>query len=189
MNILLLIQNNAMKNAFNSLNTLSFLKSTDLSRKKLPFFALTDLKGKAFTSQKLDSELALLILFSPADCAVCLQEARKWQQIQQHFPIEKLKIIGIADNTTQSELQRFAHAMGLTFPILLDKKSYLKNELNIKESPVKILVDRKNEIIFIQKTSNSLDAQELSIHQLINIIKNRLSHSLESLIPEGGEKK
>jgi len=83
----------------------------------------------------------LLFVFEPTDCSPCLEDLAALNELHGRIPPQQLQIVGIASNTSLSELRRLVDAYGVRFPVLLDEASTATGLLGLKETPWKILLD------------------------------------------------
>jgi len=84
----------------------------------------------------------LLILFSPTDCALCLQESRIWNDLAMtRRPDDRLDVVGIVDHTTVTEMKPVLRQLALKFPVYVDESSVIRQMLAAEATPVKVLID------------------------------------------------
>lgn len=112
----------------------------------MPSFVLSNLDGEYIKSSDVikNSKFTLFIFFSLYDCVACLSERSLWQQIYEEMHIN---VIGVARHANIEELKGWTKNSGLTFPILYDKDSIITAELEIFETPLKLLVNNQGKII------------------------------------------
>jgi len=140
-----------------------------LKLNSIPEFQLQDLEGKIFNSNDLRNyAYSLLIFFSPGDCASCLVEKDLWNRIYKE---NKVKIVGIARHTDLRELKDWVKNSEIFFQVLFDENSRLMESLGIKQTPVKILIDRHGKVLLVDRVRITQYQQEMFLKRLDKIIK------------------
>lgn len=134
-----------------------------------PGASLLDLKRK-YLGKAAQSEFSLFIFFSPTDCPACLSEASIWQRLHVDGQRLNLQVIGVMNHPHKLEGEQFLKNLGITFPVLFDNTSLLKNKYMIGETPEKILIDSEGKTLLITpggKTEEQRRAFEESVLKLI----------------------
>lgn len=106
------------------------------------------------------------ILFSLNDCPLCLYEAEFWGKTQQKYN-KNLTVIGITNETNELKLSQFIEEYKLDFKIYRsvslfnDIITFMKNEGFILNTPIKLFINKRNEIIAIEKGTKDISTQRL----------------------------
>lgn len=130
----------------------------------IPKFRLQDLDGKSFTSQDVKEHApTLLVFFSLGDCPACLAEKELWIKIYQD---QRVKIIGIARHSDLNELKKWVENSGIFFPVLFDKDSKVTESFRINQTHLKILVNKKGEVLMVDRARMTRDQQEKFLEKL-----------------------
>jgi peroxiredoxin len=131
--------------------------------------SLLDLKKK-YLGNAARSEFTLFIFFSPTDCPACLSEASIWQRLHADGQRLSLQVVGVMNHPNKLEGEQFLKNLGITFPVLFDNTSVLKNKYMIGETPEKVLIDSEGETLLITpggKTEEQRRAFEESVLKLV----------------------
>jgi len=112
-----------------------------------------------------NSQLKLLIFFSPHDCPVCLKEITLWNRIYNKLPVE---VVGIVSYYNPNEIKIFAKNEGIEFPLWIDTKQKLMELIDFAETPIKVILDRDNRPISFTTTFLDADTEE----KYYNFIRN-----------------
>ncbi len=136
----------------------------------IPTFLLYDLNGVRYRYDDILNSKAytLLVFFSPVDCRSCLNERDLWNRISKE---RRIKIIGIATHSDKKELKDWVENSEIYFPVLYDEESQITNKLNIKRTPLKLLIDSKGKILLIDRVRITLYEQKEFIKILDEMIK------------------
>lgn len=153
-NIALLYQNYKLKNPKDDYAEISLI------RKKIPPYFFKDLAGAEVSTRNLcsDNNLNLLIFFTLNDCVSCLSELSFWQKAHLEYDIN---VVGIAGHVSKSELKAWVDNFGITYPILFDKDNkFTRRIMGIEQTPLKVLVDNKSNVLLVDPARISLEEQE-----------------------------
>ena len=109
-----------------------------------------------------DAKLLLLIVFSPADCSLCLQEATFWSDLSSASDAKAagLRVVGIADQTTVSEMADVVPGMKLTFPVYVDRDAAVRRLLGVETTPFKVVIDREGSVLLVDGPHQRRIAQQ-----------------------------
>ena len=125
--------------------------------KNFPLFELKSLSNKIYSEKNLSGIYILFIFFSPYDCGECLLESNYWEEIHKNYSNNFFKVFAIANAPRKREITLFVKRRKLTFPILYDKDNKIKKALGIRRTPIKILLNQDNQIIFAQYSTNNTE--------------------------------
>lgn len=98
---------------------------------------LSDLRGKV-----------VLINFWATWCPPCKAEMPDLNTLQRKYAAEhEFVVLGINVEESPTAVAAFGEAYGLTFPLLLDTKGAVSNDIyNVRSLPTSIIVDRKGQV-------------------------------------------
>jgi hypothetical protein len=99
-----------------------------------------------------------------------LSEASIWQKLHADGQRLRLQVIGVMNHPNKLEGEQFLKNLGVTFPVLFDNMSILKNRYMIGETPQKVLIDSKGKTLLITpggKTEEQRRAFEESVLKLV----------------------
>jgi glutaredoxin len=91
----------------------------------------------------------MLIIFSPTDCSFCLHEIELWKFITKDSLIH---VLGILAHDRFHEAKIFAKNENINFPLLYIDKHLMEKYIDFSETPIKIILDDRNNILSIVKT-------------------------------------
>jgi peroxiredoxin len=120
--------------------------------------SLQDLRTR-YLPQDSSLRYALVVFFSPTDCPACLNEGAFWERLHEGKKALHIAVLGIADRTNDSELSAFIRQKRLTFPILRDDASLLRNLFGIDRTPYAVLLDEDGKVIMVDTTQPDPIAQ------------------------------
>ncbi len=143
----------------------NFLSKPDIKSEFIPSFSLPDLKNNVYDSKKIIglSPFTLFVFFSPSDCRSCLLERELWKEI---FKSRKVNIIGIAKHADKKELKDWIENSAIPFIVLYDEKGILSKRLGINRTPLKLLVDNKGKILFVDYVRVTSAEQKSFVNEL-----------------------
>ncbi|MCP2604706.1 TlpA family protein disulfide reductase [Candidatus Aminicenantes bacterium AH-873-B07] len=137
-------------------------------------FTLEDLSGKIIKLHDIKALFKVIIIFSPLDCPRCLYEYPLWKKIDESYPDNIITIIGIARTANREELISFVKKKNFSFPILYDPHDKVREEMGLRFSPLRILLDQKNRIIKITRPNAELIKQKITLVNLDSIVRECL---------------
>lgn len=109
----------------------------------------TPIADGAMTPRALDGRVALLVVYAPAmpdtweSCAVL-----RW--IRDHYPEEKLALLGVASSTNEQTLRTFLQEKRPGWPAVPDPSGQLTDALRVQRSPAFLLSDAHGVLRFLQ---------------------------------------
>jgi len=134
-----------------SLNFESMLNSIEVDHvdNKFPEFEMKDLNGNIYSRDSCFSEgkPVMFVYFSPSDCGTCLLERVLWQKISNSGIVNVFTIT----SHNRKEVTQWVNQVDIGLPVLYDSGSKIATSLNLKTTPVKILVDNQYNVLFIDK--------------------------------------
>jgi len=111
------------------------------------------------TGEPYQPKLILLIFFSTNDCVTCLQEASIWEKLQKDFYPKGLKVFGMVPSNDSLEMQKFAEAESLSFPIMYVDSIYIKQRIGIPLTPFKVLLDSTLTVVYLNGPNSDVENQ------------------------------
>ena len=101
-------------------------------------------------SQSLNTgKFKLLIFFSPNDCPACLKEISLWNRLSEALPV---KVIGLVPHYNAGEISYFILNEDIKFEVWIDLEQKLYEYIDFSETPVKVLIDKHNDVISMTKS-------------------------------------
>jgi peroxiredoxin len=91
----------------------------------------------------------LLIFFSPNDCPACLKEISLWNRLLEALPV---KVIGLVPHYNAGEISYFILNEDIRFEVWIDLEQKLYEYIDFSETPIKVLIDKRNDILSITKS-------------------------------------
>jgi peroxiredoxin len=134
-----------------------------LNGKVFKKFELPDLTGTPWNLNKDKSDLKVLILFNVNDCNSCLLEHTLWQKIHEKFSHENVLVLGISHTKDIEDLLFFVEERNISFTVLHDPDKNVMKNLGINTSPLRILLNRDNKILEIERPDPDLALQKKTL--------------------------
>lgn len=116
----------------------------------VPDFTLTTLDGETLSLAALEDRI-LFINFWATWCEPCEREMPALQALQEGFPPERVRVIGITDPTasqTEAQIRDFLDTYAITFPVVLSSELALYQAFNVLQIPVTYIVDEAGIVRF-----------------------------------------
>lgn len=119
---------------------------------RAPAFSLrppTGVRGSLFRLSDHANRRPVVILFWETTCAPCLQEMAFYEQLYRRYQ-GRLQVVAIAMDNGQNIAQapNRVRTLGLTFPVVWDENSAVKNQFQVPASPpFSVWVDRAGTIV------------------------------------------
>ena len=172
LNAFLLIQNYQLKNSLSINQEYLMLHIEAIKNNKLKLPKI-DIRNLNYMHVNLDSiinsnEYSLLVIFSPSDCGNCLeQEQILWQDLAE---LQNVELLGISHHKYLNELKEYVYNENINFDVFQENDGKLIEWLHPLTSPLKILVDRNRNIVFVDniRLSTSSRRRLLKIITLLN---------------------
>lgn len=142
---------------------------------KFPDLSLKNIQGEKIRLHSVTSRLKIIILFSLKDCESCLMEAPFWERLYQNSADGRYTVMAIYNAKSMRNLDRFISRNNLTLPILHDAKMRIQSRLKIVSTPLKLVLDQNNRIIFAQTSSYEPEHQQRFMDVL-----NKLQHGKDN---------
>jgi hypothetical protein len=120
------------------------------------------------TSQLQKSEYSLIILFEPTQCGACLDEKVLWNEIDKSGIIPVYAVTYLKD---KQELNKYLTDSKTEIPVYQDTLASIGKYLLPQGVPVKLLVNKKHEIIFADYVRKT-EAEREQFIKMINYYKN-----------------
>ena len=116
---------------------------------------LSDLKGKA-----------VLVNFWATFCEPCKVEMPWLVDLQKKYGPKGLQIVGIAmDQTDEKTVVRFAHKMGINYPIVMGTQAVADSYGGLDEMPQSFFVDRSAKIVDHEVGLRTLEIIESNVRK------------------------
>jgi peroxiredoxin len=147
---------------------------------KLPHFNMETAAGKFITTDKLNAKLNILIFFTFEDCASCLYEAEFWSEASHFFRESDVIILAVTNETKKEIIQEFSNEYRISFPIIIDKDSSLKEKVIPKNeisftgitTPFKVFLNRNHEIIYVEGPVKDSEKQSLFRERVSRVLSD-----------------
>jgi len=115
----------------------------------------------------------LIIFMSPMDCPLCLQEAKVWAKLQGEVSAEVLQIVGIMSYMSSEEIKAMSQQLNIEFPVLSDVGGKLREGYGIAQSPYKVLLDARANIIAVDGASRSEAGHMVYYNKILRLIRKK----------------
>lgn len=113
--------------------------------KPVASFVLPDAAGKRVGSADFSASRCLAIVFLGTECPIANQYLPALSELQQKYPAEKLQLIGVNANPsdTADEIAAHAQEFGINFPVLVDAEQSVLSLLGAKRTCEVFLLDQR----------------------------------------------
>lgn len=133
-------------------------------------------RGSAFRlSDHLNAHRPVVMLFWDTTCAPCLQEMQFYQTRYAHYGASRLAVVAIAlDNgQTISNAANRVRTLNLTYPVVWDENSTVKNQFQVPANPpFSVWIDRNGRIVR-ERQGYSVSENSVITTQLENLVNGR----------------
>lgn len=119
----------------------------------VPNFLLKDIDNQTQSFENLKGEKLTLIDFWATWCKPCIKAIPKLNEIYNEYKEKGVNIIGINCDGPRSisKVEPMSKALAIQYPVLLDIDSDLRIDLDINYYPTIVMVNQKNEIVWIHE--------------------------------------
>ncbi len=120
--------------------------------KKYDFHKLDGIISAGYQISKSKIKLKTVILIDlENDCGSCLTEYRLWNQIYNQYGATDVEVFLIGTCSDKIDLLSFARQRNIEFTVLHDPKKITLEGLGISRTPLKLLLNKDNIIIDVEK--------------------------------------
>jgi peroxiredoxin len=139
-----------------------------------PSFSLrppTGVRGGLFRLSEHQGRRPVVILFWDTTCAPCLQEMQFYEQMYRRYA-GRLMVVAVAMDNGQTigNAPNRVRTLGLTFPVVWDENSSVKNQFQVPAAPpFSVWVDR-NGIIVRERQGYSVSENQVIEQQLARLV-------------------
>lgn len=95
-----------------------------------------------------NTKLKMVIIYTPEDCPLCLDEVTHWAML--HETEESFSLWGLVNHPHNKLVQKYIRSMNWNFPNCLVPVSSYGENFGLEKTPLKILLNRENRIIYIE---------------------------------------
>jgi len=120
--------------------------STPRPGTEAPNFVLPDLSGQRATLDAYRGK-PLVVHFWASWCAPCRRELPEIEAAYGELQNQGFVVLGLNAGEDRATAEKFAKRLGLTFPILLDKKWNTASTYGVVGLPITFFVDRNGNIV------------------------------------------
>ena len=117
-----------------------------------------------FSSQISKSDYSLVILFEPTQCGACLEEKILWNDIYKSGTMPVYAVTYLKD---KQELNKYLSDSKTEIPVYQDTSAVIGRHLLPEGVPVKLIVNKKHEVIFVDYVRRT----EKERNAFINMLK------------------
>ncbi len=112
-----------------------------------PDFALQSLDGKTVHLSDFRGK-AVLLNFWATWCEPCKLEMPWFVELQKQYGPQGLEVVGVAmDDSGPDKIAKFAHDMGVNYPVLLGKESVGDEYGGLEYLPTSFYIDRDGKVV------------------------------------------
>lgn len=135
------------------LSTLFIVSFVSLNAQQVYDFRLEDIHGNQQSYTALKGDKITLIDFWATWCKPCVNSIPKLITLSETYDSTQVAFIGISIDSPRNlaKVKPFVETLGISYPILLDVNQEIYRDLNIAVIPTLIMIDSKNEIIYIHE--------------------------------------
>ncbi len=144
--------------------------------KTAPTFQLATITGETLSLQVALAKGRVLVAFFKVSCPTCQYTFPYLERLHQQFRGQGVQIWGVVQDKAQ-DAEKFAAALGVTFPILVDDYPYkTSREYNLKYVPTLFLIgpDGRVEMSSEGFCKSDLLAMQKSLGQALSITPSPL---------------
>jgi glutaredoxin len=98
--------------------------------------------------EKKNFRYNLIIIFSPEDCPYCIEEITFWADFKKRN--KDLGLWGLVNHPHTELVKKFIENMRWKFPVFIIDEDLLGWNFGLKQTPVKVLLDNRNKIYYIE---------------------------------------
>ena len=139
----------------------------------VPNFLLKDIESQTQSFESLKGEKLTLIDFWATWCKPCVKAIPKLNEIYKEYKEKGVNIIGVNCDGPRSisKVEPMSKALAIEYPVLLDIDSELRIDLDVNYYPTLIMVNQKNEIVWLHE-GYGYDDDKLIIQQIEKQLMN-----------------
>jgi len=172
--ISLLLQVNSSREQLNKLkSSLNLLSDPTIQTNGMSFIGTVftdinanDIYGIPYSLHSDQAIMKLVVFFNTKDCAGCLNEYRLWKHVYRVFPHDKLSVIGICNDVDINNIISFIKEREIDFPIIHDPNNAIRTSMQLRFSPLRIILDNYNNILQIARAGLNNSEQKAFIKYL-----------------------
>lgn len=124
---------------------LMLIFSSGTAGAQVPDFTATTLSGETVRLSEYKGQVVMLNFWATW-CPPCKAEMPTIQAAYQQYGEQGFTVLAINNREQSSQIQPFANALALTFPIVLDTDSTLQDTFAIKGYPTSLFISDASEI-------------------------------------------
>ena len=139
----------------NKKNYDSWLHGDELNAKALAIDNINMCKNVPITNYLKGAKYLLIIFFEPTECGSCLNEKTLWNKISKN---KICPVVGITALEDSAEFHEYMIQAGLDFPVFYDPSACIEKNLQIPDTPCKMLISKDGKILladYVRKTDES----------------------------------
>ena len=117
-----------------------FLAPGEPKQREAPEFELESLDGGTISSADLKGR-PIVLNFWASWCIPCREEMPAFERMWARYEDEGVQIIGVNIQDSEEGAREFVEEIGVTYPIALDTKGTLGNQLGVRGLPQTFFID------------------------------------------------
>ncbi len=134
-------------------------------------FSMETIDGEFYIFSNDKAICKVIIFFNTKDCAGCLNEYRLWKTIHNKFSTEKARVIGICNDISINDIIAFIKPREIGFKIIHDPGNKVRRSMGFRFSPLRIILNKHNDIISVATTQTNNDEQRAVINMISGIVE------------------
>jgi len=135
-------------------------------------FSLSALAGGTVRLSDFRGQV-ILLNFWATWCPPCQAEMPSLEKLHRRYAARGFTVLAVSvDDGGSADVERFAAARGLSFPILLEGKAATSRQYGVRGLPTTFLIDRRGHIV-----STTFGAQDWSTRQVRQTIEQLLNQT------------
>lgn len=147
---LLLVQNQKLKNRIKySDKIVEISKNNGFTKMDASHLKKIIDKYLAIELRESDINWKLVIFYSPEDCPQCLEEVTFWQQFEKKQ--KSLKCWGLVNHPYKELVANFMRMKNWDMSYhIIEENEYFGDSFQSKKTPLKVLLNKENQIYFVE---------------------------------------
>lgn len=121
----------------------------ELKGEPAPDFSLDDLDGNTITLSDYQGQVVLLDFWATW-CGPCLREMPVFVALDNQYPDDELKLIGIGVNDTESKVRSYATREEISFSIAMGNSQVKADYGGVNAIPQTFLIDKKGIVRYVE---------------------------------------
>ncbi|WP_165940137.1 TlpA family protein disulfide reductase [Dyadobacter psychrotolerans] len=123
--------------------------------KPLSGFNYTDINGKAYNSETLKGKIVVL-KFWFVGCQPCVEEMPELNKLVARYKNRDDVVFLSLALDSKEKLEKFLSRVKFDYPVVADQEKYLNEELNVRQYPTHIVINKKGLVVKVVSDASKL---------------------------------